>query len=492
MIERRMRGAEAGWRARAARWGLVPVSRLRLPLPVAGGAAPAPAYEDLDEMTVAPAEALRAWTEEPEERIVPEVFEEAPPAITADPVRLYLDEIGKGRLLTAAQEAAIGRRIETAQGDLKRSLAAMPLVVRELGALADRVRRHEVGAEELVVFPEGQEPRPAKVKPVLAALDRARELERAGTPQDVADVVAGLPLNPALLDELVARLEQLDARLAAATSAADVTALEREAGVKRRAFRTSLERIRQDDATVRMAKRELIEANLRLVVSVAKRYRGSGVPLLDLIQDGNVGLMKAVDRFQYRRGFKFSTYATWWIRQSVRRGIADRGQLIRIPVHLGDALTRLSRVRRDLSARLEREPTPVEIGRRLRMPARKVQFLLDAFVRTLSLDMPVGEESATRLGDLIEDTAVPPPDEGVLAENLAAKVRAALATLSERERHVLRLRFGIDADREHTLDEIGRQFALTRERVRQIEAAALRKLHQPLRGQDLHALLEES
>ena len=485
-----MRGAETAWRARAARWGLVPVSRLRLPLPVAGGAVPAPADEDLEETTAEPAEVVGA--EESEEDVTAEILEEAPPAITADPVRLYLDEIGKGRLLTAAQEAALGRRIETAQGDLKRSLAAIPLVVHELCALADRVRRQEVGADELVVFPEGQEARPAKVKPVLAALDRAREFGRAGTQKDVADVIADLPLNPALLDEFVAQLEQLDARLAAAKHAADVTALEREAGVSRHAFRTGLARIRQDDATVRTAKRELIEANLRLVVSIAKRYQGSGVPLLDLIQDGNVGLMKAVDRFQYRRGFKFSTYATWWIRQSVRRGIGDRGQLIRIPVHLGDTLIRLSRVRRELSARLDREPTPAEIGRRLLMPPRKVQLLLDAFIRTLSLDMPVGEESATRLGELIQDTAIPPPDAGVLAENLAAKVRAALGTLSARERQILRLRFGIDADREYTLEEIGQQFALTRERVRQIEAAALRKLHRPLQGQDLHALLEVS
>jgi RNA polymerase sigma factor (sigma-70 family) len=444
------------------------VSRLKVPLPLAGGA-PLRAPEELDEISVEPAEE-RAET-------------------TADPVRVYLDEIGKARLLTAAQEAAIGRRIETAQVSLRRSLGAIPLVVRELRALAERVRRQEAEAAELVVFPGGEEARPAKVKPVLAALDHTRALERARKHEDLGDVIAGLPINPARLDELVARLEDLDARLAAARSTAEVTAVAREAGVRRRAFRARMADIRRDDAIVRAAKRELIEANLRLVVSVAKRYRGSGVPFLDLIQDGNLGLMKAVDRFQYRRGFKFSTYATWWIRQSVRRGIADRGQLIRIPVHLGDALSRVSRAQRELTGRLGREPTPAEVARRLRMPARKVQLLLDTFIRTLSLDTPIGEEPATHLGDLIEDTTAPPPDARVLVEDSAARIRAAVATLSPREQQILRLRFALDTDREHTLEEIGQRFSLTRERVRQIEAAALRKLHEPLQGRELRALL---
>jgi hypothetical protein len=243
--------SDAAWRARATRWGLVPVSALRVPLPVAGGAAaPAPPVDE----TIEGAEEDGAWTLEAEGEAVGEIPEKAPATITADPVRLYLDEIGKGRLLTAAQEAAIGRRIEAAQGNLKRSLAAIPLVVRELCDLADRVRRQEVAADELVVFPEGEEARPAKVQPVLAALDRARRLQRADKPTELADVIAGLPLNPALLDQFVARLEQLDARLAAAREATDVTQLEREAGMNRAALRTCQARIRQDDATVRMAK----------------------------------------------------------------------------------------------------------------------------------------------------------------------------------------------------------------------------------------------
>jgi RNA polymerase primary sigma factor len=404
-------------------------------------------------------------------------------------VRLYLAEIRKGRLLTAAQEAAIGRRIELAQTELRRSLAAIPVVVEELGILTDRVRQHDADAGELVVFPGGEEARPAKVKPVLAALDRARRLVRAGKREDAAGIVAGLPINPELLDTFVARAEALAHHLAAAEPEADVTALEHEAGVSRDAFPAVLARIRKDDAIVREAKRVLIEANLRLVVSVAKRYRRSGVPFLDLIQDGNVGLMKAVDRFQYRRGFKFSTYATFWIRQSVRRGIADRGRTIRVPVHMAEALTRLSQARRELSERLGREPSPAEIGRHLRMPVRKVQALLEAYIHIVSLDSRLGEESTTELGDILEDTAAVPPDARVVAESVRTKLRDALATLSPREREILRLRFGLDVDRAHTLEEIGRRFSLTRERVRQIEAAALRKLHESGRGRVLRPLL---
>ena len=240
-----------------------------------------------------------------------------------------------------------------------------------------------------------------------------------------------------------------------------------------------------------LAKRELIEANLRLVVSVAKRYRGGGISLLDLIQEGNLGLIKAVDRFQYRRGFRFSTYATWWIRQSVTRGIADRARMIRMPVHLVEKLYRLSRARRSLEAKLGREATPEELAVRMRVPARQVRLLLEAPGRTLSLQAPIGEEES-QLGDLLEDKEIASPDVAVLSEETVTRVRQALKALSGKEREILRLRFGIGTDHEHTLQEIATRLSLSRERIRQIEAHALRKLGRPRRGRELRDLLERS
>jgi RNA polymerase primary sigma factor len=246
-----------------------------------------------------------------------------------------------------------------------------------------------------------------------------------------------------------------------------------------------LDRITGAEVRVRQAKREMIEANLRLVVSVAKRYLRSGLPLLDLVQEGNLGLLKAVDRFQYRRGFKFSTYATWWIRQAITRAIADRGRTIRIPVHMVETLNKVSRVGRSLTGELGREPTPEELAKRVRIPARKIKLVLDSARKPVSLETPVGEDAA--LGQFIEDTTAGSPADEVMTQDLTAQMERALGRLTARERDVLRLRFGIGDERSHTLEEVGARFALTRERIRQIEAQALRKLRQ--RG-DLKVFVE--
>ncbi len=292
------------------------------------------------------------------------------------------------------------------------------------------------------------------------------------------------------LEHLNRTVQQLEAEPPTRRRAEALRALETRIGLPRQQFRDILERIREKDRIVREAKRELMEANLRLVVSVAKRYRRSGLPLLDLVQEGNIGLMKAVDRFQYRRGFKFSTYATWWIRQAVTRGIADRARTIRIPVHLTEMLNRLTRVRQAVAARLGRDPTPAELARRLRIPVQKVELLIESARKPASLDATIDEETA--LGDLLEDRQAAPPDATLLTQDMAAQVERALATLSDKEREILRLRFGIGTDREHTLEEIGERFALTRERIRQIEAKALRKLRLPRSARNLKLLIEAS
>jgi RNA polymerase primary sigma factor len=403
-----------------------------------------------------------------------------------DLVRLYLRHIGTHKLLKAHEEVAIGQRIEHAQRDLVAALAGIPAAVQTLVALADRIRTHGDPAAELILLPAGGELRADHVAPVMRAFARIQRRQRAidetrarlARPrvgrrtqralearievlqQALAADLAAQPIRPSLIDDIVARLRTAEAR----------------AGLPPAECRRRFARVEAAEEIVRQAKRELMEHNLRLVVSIAKRYLHRGLSFLDVIQEGNIGLMKAVDRFQFRRGFKFSTYATWWIRQAIARAVADHGRTIRLPVHVIESLNRLEKARTALRAEHGREPTPHDLAERLKMPASKVRLLLDARKTPCSLDMTIGGAESTQLGALLRDASVRTPEDVAVETDAAREVARALEPLSDREQEVLRLRYGLGTDRAHTLEEIGRHLSVTRERVRQIESRALEKL----------------
>jgi len=434
-----------------------------------------------------------------------------------DLVRVYLQHIGKRKLLKAAEERVIGQRIEDAQRELVTRLGDIPSAVQTLMALADRIRGKGDPAAELILLPEGGELKDEHITPVIKAfarikrrralIDAARvKLENARLAaksraqlesqiermrKAIAEELATQPIRPSLVDDIVTELRHVDEefrnleQIPREQRLKRCQELEAGLGLTRAEFRKRYARVQASEDTVREEKRFLMEANLRLVVSIAKRYMNRGLSFLDLIQEGNLGLMKAVDRFQFRRGFKFSTYATWWIRQAITRAIADHGRTIRLPVHVIESLNRLEKERKALRTERGRDPSPDDLAERLKMPVSKVRLLLDAQKTPYSLEMKVGEDESTELGDLLRDESVRSPEEATLEGDLSNEVTRALAPLSDREKEVLRLRYGLGTDREYTLEEIGRRLSVTRERVRQIESRALQKVRAARSGEAL-------
>lgn len=465
-----------------------------------------------------------------------------------DAIRTYFREIASTPLLTQEGEVMLAKRIERGEMMVKKALSRSPIVLAELIALGDKLKKGEVHVRQVVEVAEEETVSEEKLEQLRGEtlqlieevkkgyrrlLQQAEKVKRAPahsrqrarllrklarTRVEISRIIRQFHFTAAFQDQLIQRIQEAADKLKEARAAVDALTqsqkrsrrgrAEREFQAQLRAARKrvreltqqygayfqepakSLERILKGQNQAQQAKRELTEANLRLVIAFAKRYAHLGLPLLDLIQEGNIGLMKAVDKFDYRRGYKFSTYAVWWIRQAIRRAISDKARTIRLPVHVTDTLERIRQVTRELSEKLGRDPTPAEIARKVGITTEKLRQLMEAAQGPVSLETPMFENEEVRLGHLIPDRSSNNPIEATIQNNLKRITEESLKVLTPREEVIIRMRFGLNpTGEEYTLEEIGRHLGVTRERIRQIEARALAKLRHPTISSKLKSFL---